>query len=88
MRSSPSELEKAAHPVRVFPHKATDLGRISQFGCHSWPVRRTGGPGRGRGPEPQVTTRLSPSTLIVFSGSGLGAGGFTTDPSVIEYLLP
>jgi len=38
--------------------------------------------------QPQVTTRLSPSTLIVFSGSGLGAGGFTTEPSVIEYLLP
>ena len=87
MRSSPSELEKAAHPVRVFPHRATDLGRISQFGRHSRPcVEKPRGPGRG--PEPQVTTRLSPSTLIVFSGSGLGAGGFTTEPSVIEYLLP
>ena len=41
-----------------------------------------------RAPELQLTTRLSPSTLIVFSGSGLGAGGFTTEPSVIEYLLP
>ena len=31
---------------------------------------------------------MSPSTLIVFGGSGLGAGGLTTEPSVIEYLLP
>ena len=36
----------------------------------------------------QVTVRVSPSTLIVFAGSGWGAGGFTTEPSVIEYLLP
>jgi len=35
-----------------------------------------------------VTVRLSPSTLIIFAGSGLGAGGFSTEPSVIEYLLP
>ena len=32
--------------------------------------------------------RVSPSTLMVFGGSGLGAGGLTTEPSVIEYLLP
>ena len=31
---------------------------------------------------------MSPLTLIVFGGSGRGAGGFTTEPSVIEYLLP
>jgi hypothetical protein len=31
---------------------------------------------------------VSPLTLIVFAGSGFGAGGFTTEPSVIEYLLP
>jgi hypothetical protein len=36
----------------------------------------------------QVTVRVSPSTLIVFVGSGWGAGGLTTEPSVIEYLLP
>jgi hypothetical protein len=36
----------------------------------------------------QVTVRVSPSTLIVFGGSGWGAGGLTTEPSVIEYLLP
>ena len=35
-----------------------------------------------------MTVGVSPSSLIVFSGSGLGAGGFTTEPSVIEYLLP
>jgi hypothetical protein len=35
-----------------------------------------------------VTVSVSPLTLIVFGGSGFGAGGFTTAPSVIEYLLP
>ena len=35
-----------------------------------------------------MTVRVSPSTLIVLAGNGLGAGGFTTEPSVIEYLLP
>jgi len=86
MRSSPSELEK--------PHTRYASSRtrpqISAESASSVAIRGLCGEpaGRGRGPEPQVTTRLSPSTLIVFSGSGLGAGGFTTDPSVIEYLLP
>jgi hypothetical protein len=31
---------------------------------------------------------VSPLTLIVFGGSGRGAGGFTTEPPMIEYLLP
>jgi hypothetical protein len=35
-----------------------------------------------------VTVSESPLTLIVFGGKGFGAGGFTTEPSVIEYLLP
>ena len=35
-----------------------------------------------------VTVSVSPSTSIVLAGSGLGAGGLTTEPSVIEYLLP
>jgi hypothetical protein len=37
---------------------------------------------------PQVTVSVSPSTSIVLGGSGDGAGGLTTEPSVIEYLLP
>jgi hypothetical protein len=36
----------------------------------------------------QVTVSVSPSTLMVLVSSGLVAGGFTTEPSVIEYLLP
>ena len=35
-----------------------------------------------------MTVSVSPLTLIVFGGNGFGAGGFTTAPSVIEYLLP
>jgi hypothetical protein len=31
---------------------------------------------------------VSPSTVTVLGASGLGAGPFTTEPSVIEYLLP
>ena len=36
----------------------------------------------------EVTVRLSPSTVTVFGARGLGAGGFTTEPSVMENLLP
>jgi hypothetical protein len=35
-----------------------------------------------------LTTTRPPETVTLASLSGAGAGGFTTDPSSMEYLLP
>jgi hypothetical protein len=72
----------------VPPHKAPNdvrnpaIGRYLRL-CAEKRSRRPGLMERA-----QVTVRVSPSTLIVFAGSGWGAGGLMTEPSVIEYLLP
>src|SRR3954453_20685745 len=51
-------------------------------------LRRAARPGRRLSPVQTSTTTLSPLTVTGVSASGLVAGGFTTEPSLMENLLP